>query len=140
MSYPIPENMLNTMASPTVVTTTPNATNVTYAASSGGGSAGLVYTTNNTSSPFWNDTITLSNITTPNTLQVKGDAEFEGDIKLKGQSLNDILDKIEERLAILHPNINLEEKWEKLRELRKQYRELEADILEKEKIMEILKR
>jgi hypothetical protein len=128
MSYPIPQNMLNTMASPTVV----------YAASSGGSSG--VYTTNGTSSPFWNDTITLSNITTPNTLQVKGDAEFEGDIKLKGQSLNDILDKIEERLAILHPNINLEEKWEKLRELRKQYRELEADILEKEKIMEILKR
>ena len=32
MSYPIPENMLNTMASQTVVTT-PNATNVTYAAS-----------------------------------------------------------------------------------------------------------
>ena len=136
MSYPIPENMLNTMASPNVVTT-PNAT---YTASSGGGSAGLVYTTNNTSSPFWNDTISISSISTPHTLQVKGDAEFEGDIKLKGQSLNDILDKIEERLAILHPNINLEEKWEKLRELRKQYRELEADILEKEKIMEILKR
>ena len=137
MSYPIPENMLNTMASPTVVTT-PNATNVTYAASSGGSSG--VYTTNGTSSPFWNDTITLSNITTPNTLQVKGDAEFEGDVKLQGKSLNDTLFKIEERLAILHPNEKLEEKWVKLKELRKQYQELEADILEKEKIMEILKR
>ena len=138
MSYPIPENMLNTMSSPTVVTT-PNATNVTYAASSSGG-GGFVYTTNGTSSPFWNDTISISNITTPNTLQVNGNAEFEGDIKLKGKSLNDTLSKIEERLAILHPNTKLEEKWEKLRELRKQYQELEADILEKEKIVEILKR
>ena len=138
MSYPIPENMLNTMASPTVVTT-PNATNVTYAASSSGG-GGFVYTTNGTSSPFWNDTISISNITNPNTLQVNGNAEFEGDIKLKGKSLNDTLSKIEERLAILHPNTKLEEKWAKLRELRKQYQELETDILEKEKIMEILKR
>ena len=134
--------MLNTMASPTVVTT-PNATNVTYAASSGGG-GGFVYTTNGTSSgtssPFWNDTISISTITTPNTLQVNGNAEFEGDIKLKGKSLNDTLSKIEERLAILHPNTKLEEKWAKLRELRKQYQELETDILEKEKIVEILKR
>ena len=129
MSYPIPKNTLDTMASQTVV----------YAASSGGGSGG-VYTTNGTSSPFWNDTISISNISTPHTLQVKGNAEFDGDIKLQGKSLNDTLSKIEERLAILHPNEKLEEKWEKLRELRKRYRELEADILEKEKIMEILKR
>jgi hypothetical protein len=122
------------MASQTVVTI-PNATYATSASGSGG-----VYTTNGTHSPFWNDTITLSNITTPNTLQVKGDAEFEGDIKLKGKSLNDTLSKIEERLAILQPNERLEEKWVKLKELRKQYQELEADILEKEKIMEILKR
>jgi len=76
----------------------------------------------------------------PNVFSVKGDAEFDGDIKLQGKSLNDTLSKIEERLAILHPNTKLEEKWVKLKELRKQYQELEADILEKEKIMEILKR
>ena len=128
MSSPIPENMLGTMASQTVV----------YAASSGGGSGG-VYTTNGTSHA-WNDTISISNISTPHTLQVKGNAEFDGDIKLQGKSLNNTLSKIEERLAILHPNERLEEKWVKLKELRKQYQELEADILEKEKIMEILKR
>ena len=128
---------MNTMASPTVVTT--NNTSGVYVNNITSGSSGQFLYSNGTG-PAWNDTITLSTISTPHTLHVKGDAEFEGDIKLKGQSLNDILDKIEERLAILHPNINLEEKWEKLRELRKQYRELEADILEKEKIMEILKR
>jgi len=137
MSYPIPQNTMNTMASPTVVTT--NNTSGVYVNNITSGSSGQFLYSNGTG-PAWNDTITLSTISTPHTLHVKGDAEFEGDIKLKGQSLNDILDKIEERLAILHPNINLEEKWEKLRELRKQYRELEADIMEKEKIMEILKR
>jgi len=88
----------------------------------------------------WSDTITISNHQNPGTLTVKGNAEFDGDIKLQGKSLTDTLSKLEERLAILHPNKKLEEKWEKLRELRKQYQELEADILEKEKIMEILKR
>ena len=103
------------------------------------GSSGQFLYSNGTS-PAWNDTITLSTISTPNTLQVKGDAEFEGEVKIKGINIGDTLAKLEERLAILHPNEKLEEKWEKLKELRKQYQELEADILEKEKIMEILKR
>ena len=134
MSSTIPNNMLSTMASQTVVT----IPNTTYATSAGG--SGGVYTTNGTHSPFWNDTISISSHQNPGTLQVKGDAEFDGDLKLKGKSLDKTLTRIEERLAILHPNEKLEEKWVKLKELRKQYQELEADILEKEKIMEILKR
>ena len=73
-------------------------------------------------------------------LHVRGDANFEGDIKLKGKSLNDTLDKIEQRLAILRPNKELEDKWEKLKELGDAYRALEKDILEKEKIWETLKK
>ena len=91
-------------------------------------------------SAVWNDTIAIANDNNRQTLRVKGDAVFEGDIKLNGKSLDKTLTKLEERLAILHPNEKLEKKWENLRELRKQYMELEADILEKEKIMEILKR
>ena len=75
-----------------------------------------------------------------NTLDVKGDANFEGDVKIKGKSLIESLEKIEEKLAILRPNEKLEEKWEKLRELRKQYIECEKDIIEKEKIWETLKK
>ena len=136
MSYPIPQHVINTMQQPVFTTNNTGPISV-----SGTGSAGQYMYSNGTTTTWADDTITLSNINPGSgTLQVKGNAEFDGDIKLKGKSLNDILDKIEERLAILHPNINLEEKWEKLRELRKQYRELEADILEKEKIMEILKR
>ena len=73
-------------------------------------------------------------------LSVKGDAEFEGDIKLKGKSLNETLDKIEQRLAILHTNEKLEDKWLELKKLGDQYRALEKDILEKEKIWETLKK
>jgi hypothetical protein len=46
----------------------------------------------------------------------------------------------EKRLAILHPNEKLEEKWEELKALGERYRELEKDILEKEKIWEIIKK
>jgi len=82
----------------------------------------------------------------PNTLQVQGKSEFEndanflGDVKLQGKSLKESLDAIEARLAILRPNEELEEKWDNLRGLRKLYMELEAEIIEKEKMWKILKK
>ena len=125
MSYPIP---------PQVYTTT-NTNPLTI---NSGSSGQFLYA--NSTSPLWSDTITISNHQPSGVLVVKGDAEFEGDIKIKGKSLSAALSKLEERLSILHPNEKLEEKWEKLRELRKEYMELEADIIEKEKIWSILKR
>lgn len=77
---------------------------------------------------------------TPNSLEVSGDANFKGDLKIQGKSLKESLDRIEERLAILRPNEELEEKWEQLRGLRKLYMELEAEIIEKEKMWSILKK
>jgi len=62
-----------------------------------------------------------------------------GDITIGGKSLSEAIEKIEERLGILHPNPKLEERWEKLKELRQQYIEMEKDLLEKEKLMKILK-
>ena len=94
-------------------------------------------------SPYVTDTITLgdwANVNPSHTLDVKGDANFEGDVKIKGKSLVESLEKIEEKLAILRPNEQLEEKWDKLRELRKQYMELEKEIIEKEKMWDILKK
>jgi hypothetical protein len=73
-------------------------------------------------------------------LKVQGDAEFEGDVKIKGKSISETLDKIEQRLAILHPNEKLEAKWEELKKLGDAYRALEKDILEKEQIGETLKK
>lgn len=99
-----------------------------------------IYTTTGTSVATTPWILSGTNTHIDSTLKVKGDAEFEGDIKFKGKSLNHVLSKIEERLAIIHPNEKLEEKWEQLKELGKQYRELEADIIEKEKIWNILRK
>jgi len=63
----------------------------------------------------------------------------EADLKIGDRSLKDFMDRVEDRLAILHPNEALEDKWEELKNLRRQYEALEKDILEKEKIMKILK-
>lgn len=75
-----------------------------------------------------------------NVLKVNGDAEFEGDITIKGKNLIEHLEKIDERLCILHPNIELEEKYIELKKLRKQYMDLEKEILEKEQIWATLKK
>jgi hypothetical protein len=61
------------------------------------------------------------------------------DIVVGGKSLSKAIEQIEERLGILHPNPALEERWDKLKELRQQYVEMEKDLLEKEKLMKILK-
>ena len=100
-----------------------------------------VYTVagSNGTSGMWSDTVTVSTAPHPS-LAVKGDATFEGDVKIKGKSIADSIDRIEERLAILRPNEELEEKWENLRGLRKMYMELEAEIIEKEKMWSILKK
>ena len=74
------------------------------------------------------------------TIQIKGDAEFEGKIKVGGKDLVELLTKIEDKLAIYKPNPEMEEKWEELRELSKRYKELEAEIKEKEQIWDILKK
>lgn len=95
-------------------------------------------------SPYtYSDTITLGDYSITagsDALNVKGDANFDGDIKLKGKSLSDVLDNIEKRLAILHPNTELEERWDELKALGERYRELEKEILEKEQVWDILKK
>ena len=111
------------------------------------GTSGQVYTTNGTSSLNWSNlngtTTTWGTITAdPNlqgqTLSVKGNADISGELTIQGVKLSDRLDKIDERLAILHPNPELEEKWDNLRALRNAYLELEAEIKEKEKVWAIL--
>jgi hypothetical protein len=80
--------------------------------------------------------------TTDTTVQINADGmqiKEGGDITIGGKSLSEAINKIEERLGILNPNPELEERWDKLKELRNQYIEMEKDLLEKEKIMKILK-
>lgn len=98
--------------------------------------------------PLWtNSTITATASpygytynNTPGSLKVSGNAEFEGDIKIKGVNLTERLDDIEKRLGILRPNNDLEGRWEKLKELGEEYRKLEKEILEKEQVWDLLKK
>ena len=74
-------------------------------------------------------------------LKVKGSADIDGDLTVKGRSITQTLEKIEERLAILPPpNTELERDWAPLAELRQQYVELERELLEKQRVFDILKK
>jgi len=97
------------------------------------GTSGQFYTTTGTGHYNWNNppTVNISNTGI--------DMAAGTDIKVDGKSLKQFMDNMEERLAILHPNPALEDRWEQLKELRRQYVEMEKDLLEKEKIMKILK-
>jgi hypothetical protein len=63
----------------------------------------------------------------------------ECDIVFGDHSLKDFMSKVEERLNILRVNPKLEDKWNELSELGNRYRELEKELLEKEKMWKILK-
>ena len=107
---------------------------------------GTVTIPNNTSNGlYWGLNGTSNTISTdPSlkgaTLSVKGDADFEGEVTIKGKKLTEMLEKIEERLAILHPNPELEDRWDELKELGKRYKELEQELIEKERVWAILKK
>jgi hypothetical protein len=73
-------------------------------------------------------------------LTVKGEAEFEHDITIKGVKLMETLEKIEGRLNILRVDPVLEERWEKLRELGDAYRALQAECIDKDHIIDLLKK
>jgi hypothetical protein len=115
----------------------------------GANSSNGVYTLNNTGTISsgltypWvtsvNDTITIGDIP-QRSLSVRGDAEIDGELTVGGKNIGESLDRIEKRLAILKPNPELEERWERLRELGEEYRKLEQDILGQEEIYNILKK
>ena len=94
----------------------------------------IPYTFADSTTSIYGSNSSTVNITT-NGISMKDGA----DITIGKVSLTKAIEKIEERLGILHPNPELEDRWDKLKELRNQYMEMEKDLLEKEKIMKILK-
>ena len=100
------------------------------------------YTTNGTTGYTFSDTgLSTAYTTIQSTLRVNGDADFDGDITVKGRSITRTLEKIEERLAILPPpNLELERDWSELAKLRRQYVELERKLLEKQRVFNILRK
>ena len=142
MSYP---NYNNTMIGDSFDTSTSGTVTIPNNTSSGSlywglngtsASPGQVLTSTGTSTGW----ITSDPSLKGSTLKVNGDADFDGEVTIKGKNIADMFSKIEERLAILHPNPELEDRWDELKELGKRYKELEQEIIEKEKVWAILKR
>jgi hypothetical protein len=71
------------------------------------------------------------------TISLKGE---KADIDINGVSLVNTLKGIQDRLNILRPNLELEDKWDALKVLGQQYRELEAELLEKQNMWDTLKK
>lgn len=59
-------------------------------------------------------------------LHVTSDAEFDGDVRIKGKSLLKMLETIEKRLSILQPDPKKLEHFEALRKAYEHYKTLEA--------------
>lgn len=83
--------------------------------------------------------------TPPGTMNISNSGKIEcsgenADLILNGKSVKNTLEAIEQRLAILQPNPELESEWEELKDLGQRYRTLEAEIKEKMKVWEILKK
>jgi hypothetical protein len=68
---------------------------------------------------------TSSNLNGSN-LKVSGDAEVDGDIKIKGKSLGEFMDTLERRLAILTPDPDKLAHFEALKKAYNHYKVLEA--------------
>ena len=113
---------------PNTITVSGTGTN-TYSISPGATVGGTVTIPNTNTYTYgtgttWTSTpITTSPIYTTGTgggsIKVTGDAEFDGDVKIKGHSLMKLLEKMENRLAILmDPD---PEKLEKFAALKKAY-------------------
>ena len=62
----------------------------------------------------------------PAILHVTSDASFEGDVKIKGVSILETLNKIEKRLSILRPDPEKLEHFDALKKAYEHYKTLEA--------------
>jgi hypothetical protein len=118
----------------------------TYSSSSSITSPCVISWGSGTTSTCWptssNYTISSGAFNSPGTVKIDTNGiqmEAGTDIKIGDSSLSEVLAKLEERLNILHHNEALEDKWEELRTLGNQYRDLEKELLEKEKMWKILK-
>jgi hypothetical protein len=92
------------------------------------------YITTAIADPTWSSTAML---TPSGQIELKGD---QADLLINGVSLTKTLKGIQDRLNMLHPNAALEAEWDQLRELGQQYRQLEAELKEKQRAWEILRK
>lgn len=83
----------------------------------------------NTSASGYNGTwgaVGANGASGPAGLHVSADATFDGDVKIKGVSILETLNKIEKRLSILRPDPEKLEHFEALKKAYEHYKTLEA--------------
>jgi hypothetical protein len=99
---------------------TSSGSNGTYSVGAGS-SSGSYYMTNGTGGSNW-----ITTNSSQSSLNVKGDAEFEGKVKVNGQDLGEFMETISKRLAILVPDPEKLEHFEALKKAYNHYKTLEA--------------
>ena len=112
------------------------------AGGAGSGGSGATYTIGNAwnaSTTYDTSVLTVSAGSQPS-LKVSGDAEISGTLKWRNRDMDQWIESVESRLAMLQPNPKLEAEFNKLKDLGDQYRALEQEILEKQKVWDILKK
>jgi len=117
----------------------PNNSYENVYASAGGSGGGSTYTWSNGSITQDTSVVTVSGGIQPS-LKVSGDAEITGTLRWRNRDMDQWIESVESRLAMLQPNPKLEEEFNKLKDLGDQYRALEQEILEKQKVWDILKK
>ena len=85
------------------------------------------------SHPYTYSTAASNISSAQSSLTVTGDATFDGDVKVKGRSLEKLFNDVEKRLAILVPDPKKLAKWEALRKAYDHYKLLEALLHEEDK-------
>jgi hypothetical protein len=80
----------------------------------------------NTAGSGYNGTWGAVGANGPAGLHVTSDASFEGDVKIKGVSILETLNKIEKRLSILRPDPEKLEHFDALKKAYEHYKTLEA--------------
>jgi hypothetical protein len=93
-------------------------------------------TTNIAASATWSTANTL-NVPISGRMELKGN---QADIVINDVSLNDTLRSIQDRLNMLRPNRELEAEWDQLRDLGEQYRDLEKQLMEKQRAWDLLRK
>lgn len=117
-------SIINSYPSITTPTTGPYPSlNVGLGTSGSSGASGTYFTTNIASIPAWQN-LTMTN-NHQSSMQVKGDAVFEGKVKVNGQDLGEFMETISKRLAILVPDPAKLEHFEALKKAYDHYKMLE---------------
>ena len=104
-----------------ITVTTPHGTNILDSLSTDS------FTLNSNWDTSYNDCITIG-----------GQTITESKLKAL-DGLQDWQEEVNKKLAILQPNSELEEQWTELKEIRERYVKLEKELIEKNKVWDILK-